>query len=424
MLKISRVVIISILIATQWPVCAQNNTNSPYTRFGYGELANRSFGAGRSMGGVGYGLRSSKQINPLNPASYTGMDSLTFLFDFGVNAQLSWYDDGVNKQKDTNGNIEYMAMQFPISKRMAVSIGILPYSYVGYKYGADISDGDAPYREQYIGTGGLNDIYAGLSIDIWKKRLSVGANVGYLFGNVNHNSRMNFESNTGRLIYTTKEVKVKDLKLDFGLQYTHPLSATQHFVVGLAYSPSNRLNAKSTEIVQIGTGLSADIDTTTITGQRFDIPNSFGLGFSYVKANKLTVAADILYETWGEAHFFGDKGDFKDRIRIAAGLEYLPNYQERAFFKRVRYRAGLHYSNSYLKINSVEENGKTGFGYDEYGASVGFGLPLVDNRSFINIGIEYVKIKPESKLMIDEQYLRFTLNYTFNERWFFKFKVD
>ena len=70
------------------PLMAQNNTNSPYTRFGYGDLGERSFGAGRAMGGVGYGLRSPKQINPMNPASYSCMDSLTFLFDFGGNGFL------------------------------------------------------------------------------------------------------------------------------------------------------------------------------------------------------------------------------------------------------------------------------------------------------------------------------------------------
>ena len=102
MLKINKVVIISFLIFTQLPLWAQNNTNSPYTRFGYGELADRSFGAGRAMGGVGYGLRSSKQINPLNPASYSCMDSLTFLFDFGASGQVSWFYDGTNKQRQMN----------------------------------------------------------------------------------------------------------------------------------------------------------------------------------------------------------------------------------------------------------------------------------------------------------------------------------
>lgn len=42
-------------------------------------LADRSFGAGRAMGGIGYGLRSSKQINPLNPASYTSIDSMMLI---------------------------------------------------------------------------------------------------------------------------------------------------------------------------------------------------------------------------------------------------------------------------------------------------------------------------------------------------------
>ena len=64
-------------------------------------------------------------------------------------------------------------------------------------------------------------------------------------------------------------------------------------------------------------------------------------------------------------------------------------------------------------------------GYNEIGASLGLGLPLIDNRSLINISFEYVKKKPEVKMnMIDEQYFRFTVNYTFNEAWFMKFKVD
>ena len=143
MLKINKVGLICLLLFSQICTFAQNNTNSPYTRYGLGLLADRSFGAGRAMGGIGYGLRSSKQINPMNPASYSSLDSLTFMFDFGASGQVFWYNDGINKQKSMNGNIEYLAMQFPIMKGLAMSVGLLPYSFVGYDFGSgELSDNE------------------------------------------------------------------------------------------------------------------------------------------------------------------------------------------------------------------------------------------------------------------------------------------
>ena len=159
MLRINKVVIISFLIFTQWLSWAQNNTNSPYTRFGYGELADRSFGAGRAMGGVGIGLRSSKQINPMNPASYSCMDTLTFLFDFGASGQVSWFYDGTNKQRQLNGNVEYIALQFPITRRLAVSVGLLPFSHVGYEFGETRTENGLSWGESFSGSGSLSDLY-------------------------------------------------------------------------------------------------------------------------------------------------------------------------------------------------------------------------------------------------------------------------
>ena len=158
---------------TQLVVFGQNNTSSPYTRLGYGDLADRSFGAGRAMGGVGIGLRSPKQINPMNPASYSCMDSLTFIFDFGASFQSARYSDGTNKYKNLNGNIEYLAVQFPITRWLAMSAGLLPYSFVGYKFGQVLEENGLQYTNTYSGSGGLNQVYGGLSIDIWKKRLAV-----------------------------------------------------------------------------------------------------------------------------------------------------------------------------------------------------------------------------------------------------------
>jgi len=233
------------------------------------------------------------------------------------------------------------------------------------------------------------------------------------FGNITHERNLSFGSGSEAYsVYRKQRVDVKDIKLDLGLQYTHPIGLKESLNFGLVYSPSNKLNATSYDIESLNNVTEAD----TITGLGFDIPDSYGFGVTYVKNNKLTLGADFLYQTWDKAKFFDETSQFKNRMRLALGGEYIPGFAEKSFLKRVSYRGGIHYSNSYLNIS--------GNSYKEYGASVGFGLPLVDGRSIINLSFEYVKIKPEISTMIDEQYLRFTVNYTFNERWFFKWKLD
>jgi hypothetical protein len=390
---------------------AQNGTNSPYTRFGYGELANRSFGAGRSMGGVGIGLRSSKQINPMNPASYSCMDSMTFLFDFGASAQLSWFSDGTNKQNDINGNVEYMAMQFPLHRQIAMSAGLLPYTHVGYNFGEDKTSDEQQYQELFTGTGGLNLLYAGLSIDVWKKRLSIGGNINYLFGAINHTAKTTFPRTSSTEVINEKRMKFSDVVFDLGIQYTHPLSKTERAILGLTYTPKKRLNG---DIYQTITSLESITDT--ITDKNFGLPTGYGLGLSYVKDDKLILAADFAYQEWEKASFEGTSNVFKNRSKINAGIEYIPNLYSRPFLNRVRYRAGLNYTNSHVLVN--------GNSYKEYGATVGFGFPISDARSFINVSFEYLKIQPEHKTMIKENYFRMTLSYTFNEYWFFKNRLD
>ena len=409
--RINLIIVSGIILFLSIPVIAQNSTNSPYTRYGYGELANRSFGAGRSMGGVGIGLRSSKQINPMNPASYSSMDSMTFLFDFGASAQLSWFDDGINKQNDINGNVEYMAMQFPIHKQAAMSVGMMPYSHVGYLFSETKTSNEQTYMETFAGTGGLNQLYAGLSIDIWKKRLSIGSNINYLFGSTVHSSETRYVSTNSTTVENSKTFKVNDMTLDFGLQYTHPLSKTDNVIFGLTFSPKKRLNGDMYERVRSGNETISDT-----VNQAYDKPAEFGFGVSYVRENKFIAAADFSYQQWSKALFADKSGEFKNRTKLSAGFEYIPNLYSRPYLNRTRYRAGLNYTNSYVLVN--------GGGYKEYGAMVGVGLPISDNRSFINVSFEYLMIKADQKNMIDENYLRMTLSYTFNEFWFFKRKVD
>lgn len=129
--------IIGLLFAADG-IQAQNNnfTESPYTRFGLGRLGERTTISGHSMGGLGVGLRQGTYVNAVNPASYSAVDSMTFIFDFGASTGITWYAENGKKDNRKMGNIEYFAMLFPISKSIAMSAGVLPYSASGYQFGS------------------------------------------------------------------------------------------------------------------------------------------------------------------------------------------------------------------------------------------------------------------------------------------------
>ena len=162
---------------------AQNNTNSPYTRYGYGDLSDQSFGNSKAMGGIAFGLRDGAQINPLNPASYTAIDSLTFIFEGGVSLQNMNISNGVDKLNVKNSSFDYLAMQFRLHPRVAMSIGLLPFSNVGYSVSRDhaatpetqpdANDATPDYTSVFSGDGGLHQLYVGAGVKVLKN-LSLG----------------------------------------------------------------------------------------------------------------------------------------------------------------------------------------------------------------------------------------------------------
>ena len=78
---------------------------------------------------------------------------------------------------------------------------------------------------------------------------------------------------------------------------------------------------------------------------------------------------------------------------------------------------GAYYSTPYAKVNGEE-------GAKEYGVSLGFGLPVFQSRSILNISGQYVKVSPKVTGMLEENTLRVNIGLTFNERWFMKWKVN
>ncbi|MDU1905956.1 MAG: hypothetical protein E6772_14365 [Dysgonomonas sp.] len=427
--------LLTALLATFLIPLMGQNTDSPYSRYGYGVLNNQSVGAARSMGGISYGLRGLN-TNPGNPASYTVVDSLTFIFDMGVNYSKSKLSENGVSQNDDNGGLDYLTMQFPLSRKLGMSIGLLPFSSVGYSFGT-VEGQNMSSTKSFSGSGGFSQVYGGLAYEVYKN-LSVGANISYIFGNTTYTRGLAISGvpNANGQSWHHK-LTLNMLKFDFGAQYTHALDAKNNITVGAVFSPtvktSGSIYRQYTEYTSSGTAIVGAGDTVTYRGNQAytDLPNKFGAGFTWNRNGNLTVGADATYETWSKSRYSAhmdddltDSNRFNDRWRFNAGFEYTIDPRDRSFLKRMKFRGGLNYSNSYT---NVLDNISNTSGYKEYGVTVGFGLPIRDvvysgRTSYINIGFEYRNLSPEKSSLIKEQYYGVTLGVCFNELWFLKNK--
>lgn len=141
----------------------------------------------------------------MNPASYAAIDSLTFLFDMGADVSMLWSQEGSARQHSVGGGLDYVTMQFPITKFMGASIGMLPYTSVGYAFGNDIKHGAVENQ----GTGGINMAYFGLAGTY--KGFSLGANISYNFGNIVNDVYSTPDNSTQGLLEHVMEVRDWDV---------------------------------------------------------------------------------------------------------------------------------------------------------------------------------------------------------------------
>ena len=208
--------------------------------------------------------------------------------------------------------------------------------------------------------------------------------------------------------------------MDLGLQYTQYLGKKNALTLGLVFSPGHSLNADASQI------RTTSVSDTINLNNGFDLPQSFGAGFTYVYNNSLTLGFDYTLQKWGKADFSGEKS-LCDRSKYSFGAEYVPNRLKRNYFSRVKYRVGAYYSDPYIKVAdgaNINNSELWSKGAKEYGVSAGFGLPIFNSKSILSISAQYTKVEARTKNMVDENYLKLSVGITFNERWFAKWKME
>ncbi len=416
-----------VLIAVTSSVFAQSGTNSPYSQYGFGDLCDQSVGFNKGMNGIGLGWRGGTDINPLNPASYSAVDSLSMIFDAGLSGQTVSYEENDKKQKGKSGGFDYVVGMFRAFKNVGVTFGMLPYSNIGYSYSSTtrLPVAQTSVISTYSGDGGLHQLFLGAG---WKvvKNLSVGFNFSYLWGEYKREISTSSSSAINSLS-KKYNASIDNYKLDIGLQYEVPFNKLDVMTVGATFSPGHSLNSSpECLIISKNSTISKSDSTVFSLSEGLALPTSFGIGVGYSHANKLKLGADFLMQKWGSVEFPDydgstyamKKGLLKDSYRLNVGAEWTPRYMSRNFFQRIHYRVGVGYTTPYYYINGQD-------GPKEFSASIGFGFPIINSyngRSVLNISAQWVNRSADN--LIKENMLRLNIGLTFNERWFAKWKVE
>lgn len=281
---------------------------------------------------------------------------------------------------------------------------------------------------------------------------SMGFNMSYLFGNTKNIRKVEYPA-TAQAYNTliTKETNIRDFVFDYGLQQVFEINAALKqnslkndtinkqssfirrelqenikIILGMNFSLANNIDAKSDLLTVNYVKENSPIDTIqyeTGTKGKINLPFSIGAGITIKKGERWTIGSEFATQEWSKFNSFGENGNLKNSKRIAFGGQYIPSKGSdvsASYLKRIHYRAGVRYSNTYLELKDTPIN--------EYGVSLGFGFPLGRNKqlqySMINIAAEVGQLGTTENGLVKEQFVKIVLGFSLNDRWFIKSKFD
>jgi hypothetical protein len=401
---------------------AQVKISSPYSLFGIGNLYGVSSQMNMAIGGAATAFSSPYFINPANPASYMAFDTNSFVFDGAFNLRTGTLKTTEASQKTRFGTLSNLYFGFPTTKWWRVSMGIMPYSQVGFEMqGNQEIENIGKIVTNYSGNGGLNKAYFGNAFSPFKN-LSVGINLAYLFGNIVKQRAITFpDSATFFNTMVKSTARLSKINFDMGLIYRINLKEGRFMQFGMTFNPSQSLdghaeNVAYSYVYDPTTNIEHVKDTASYesgTDGLVTLPTSIGGGVMIGTTNRWFATADINWQKWSEFRYLGNNPGLQDKLRISIGGQYRPSPVDIGkYYERINYRAGFRFEQSYLELQNKRIN--------DFGISFGVGLPMKKSKSTMNIALELGTQGTTENGLIKENYMRLTIGTSLQERWFLK----
>jgi hypothetical protein len=414
-----------LLFLTQMAsVEGQIQINSPYTRYGLGNLVENGMDPRTTaMGGLYYGVQRNNLINTANPASYAAFDSVSFVFDAGIFGAVTKMQTNNLTSQGNYISLSHLMFGLPVTRWWRTSVGILPFSLVGYDiYDNETLEGISDVQYVYRGSGGLNQLYWGNAFVIGK-HLSVGFNMKYMFGSIVRSHGISFPDSIEMMsTYIRGSIRPSDIYGEIGIQYKTKLTKDLFIIAGGVFGPQVEISSKATYLATTSFGslnsVKYSYDTIEFIPNQpgsFTLPVRTGAGFTLGSEGKWMAGADFLWQNWEKYTYYGNSDSLANRWNIAIGGEYIPDAKSMdSYFQKIAYRAGLHYGKTPLNLKGKH--------LEEFGISFGLGLPIKKSKSTVNLSANIGKRGTIQNGLIQENFFRFTVGVNVFENWFFKSK--
>ena len=409
--------LIFLLLLTVNCAIAQNELNTPYSRFGIGELTANHTSVFSAMGSVSQGVYNPIVINYNNPASYAFGYRQRFIMQTGLGHTTNRMQTQDASQITNYTNLSHFTVGFPVAKWWGASVGILPFSDVAYSFNDNWTDPAANLL--FEGSGGLSRFYVGHAFKPHKS-ISFGTNINYLFGSLNTIRKVVFEDESYLNARHLDQTIVSGFYYDFGVMFKIKLS---DWTLSSSATLDNGGDISANRTVLSETfrfNNLIEIVEDTIALNKEDgsvvLPSGFAVGFS-ASNNQWLIALDYTIKNWSEFSNFGASDNFDNSSRYAFGLEFTPERKAiNKYFKMIRYRLGAYTANTYLNLRGQHLQEKV--------VSFGFGLPMKRSGALLNLSAEFGQRGTTQENLIQDNFARFKVGLVLSDIWFIKRKYD
>ena len=325
---------VSILgLAMMLQLSGQKLVNSPYSRFNLGMLEPTASFRSAGMGGISAALRDNTSVSYANAASYSSIDTNSFIFDIGIDYSAAFLRSGSNKHFSDDFNFDHILIAFPVSKKWGMAAGIVPFSNGYYNISKSIVAGDTdfdpvsgPVTILNRGIGGITRAFIGTGVEV-VRNLSVGVNMNVLFGEINRVNEYRYDEDMTLFSSRFEEnLSVSGIYFDGGLQYVIPMKDKRFLNLGLSYALSTGFNSDYDNIFMRSVGITQPpfspdtLSIVDVTNGKVTLPNTITAGIAYGISNKLTIGVDYTMTNWDKASIYGADGYLAGTQSIRAGV--------------------------------------------------------------------------------------------------------